>query len=380
MPVEPFYKLTDKLDLAWTALGSFQVVFVLMIPVIAWLLRKPVAKLILKIANVIAHGLGLSLSDDFKNSIVPAARVLVVAAGGLIANEMLGLPEPYFGILDKLLLSICVIAVFSANYSLCVYIPQLFNSHTKKSHGPNQDGLVVRVAQFAVVFLGIAAVMKVWGIDIGPALTGMGVAGAAVALAAQDYLKNLMGGFNNAAERRFHVGEMIEVEGLVLGRVESVSLRSTVIRRLDTSPVHVPNSELANAAIINLDRRIYRRIYWNISLTYASSIDTLREICQRIEQYIDDSDHFVPADKASRFVRIDTFNDSSIDMLVYCFTRSKVYADYLDVKEDLTLAIKSIVKEAGGNFAFPSRSIYIEAVADAGPAQFVGTEEGNEQN
>lgn len=61
-------------------------------------------------------------------------------------------------------------------------------------------------------------------------------------------------------------------------------------------------------------------------------------------------------------------------MLVYCFTRSKVYADYLDVKEDLTLAIKSIVMEAGGDFAFPSRSIYIEAVDNAGPGQFIAAE------
>lgn len=368
VPAEPLYQLPDKLGLAWTALGSYQVVFVLMIPVIAWLLRKPVAKLILKTANVIAHGLGLSLSDDFKNSIVPAARVLVVATGGLIANEILGLPEPYFGILDKLLLSICVIAVFSGHYSLCVYIPQLFRPKNKKTRAPEQTELVIRVTQFAVILLGIAAVMKVWSIDIGPALTGMGVAGAAVALAAQDYLKNLMGGFNNAAERRFHVGELISAEGLVKGRVESVSLRSTVIRRLDTTIVHVPNSELANAAIINLDRRKYRRIYWKVSLVFTSSVETLRDICKQVEQYIDDSNYFVPADRANRFVRIDSFNDSSIDMLVYCFTRSKEFGDYLDAKEELALAIKTIVSSAGSDFAFPSRSIYIEAAADADAA------------
>jgi len=139
------------------------------------LLRKPVANLILKAANAIANGLGLSLSDDFKNSIVPGARILVVATGGLIANDVLAIPEPYFAIVDKLLVSICVIAVFSVNYSLCVYIPQLFGSYTNKTRAPEENSLIVRVAQFVVAFLGIAAVMKVWGIDIGPALTGMGV-------------------------------------------------------------------------------------------------------------------------------------------------------------------------------------------------------------
>ena len=67
-------------------------------------------------------------------------------------------------------------------------------------------------------------------------------------------------------------------------------------------------------------------------------------------------------------MRIDSFNDSSIDMLVLCFSQSNVWADYLEAKEELALSIKSIVMEAGGGFAFPSRSIYIEASPEEGTA------------
>lgn len=366
-------EIVNKFSLIWSGLGAFQDIIVLAIPVIAWLIRKPVANSVLQAISSIAKALDFSIGEDVKSTLAPTTKMIVVTLGILIAHEIIQMPEPFYSIVDKVLVSVCVVAVFSANYSLCIYIPNIFSAN-KKASAQDRVGLVIRVAQFAVVFLGIAAVMKVWGIDIGPALTGMGVAGAAVALAAQDYLKNLMGGFNNAAERRFDVGEMICVDGLVEGVVERVDLRSTVIRRLDTAPVHVPNSELANAAIINLDRRIYRRIYWKISLTYSSSVESLREICQHVEQYIHDSDYFVTADKARQIVRIDSFNDSSIDMLVYCFTRSRLYSDYLDAKDDLALAIKTIVMESGGDFAFPTRSVFIEASDAAGPTQFIAAD------
>jgi MscS family membrane protein len=377
--VESVNLLVDKLHNFWDVLGPFQVIVVLVIPLIAWLIRKPVAAAAMKIFQSIAKGLGFTISEEVESSLVPAIRVIIVTFGIIIANDTLGLPEPYFSIIDRILLTMCIVAVFSANYSLCIYIPQLFTTNkktgTKKKETPPESiALLIRVAQLSVVFLGIASALKVWGVDIGPALTGMGVAGAAVALAAQDYLKNLMGGFNNAAERRFSVGDLISVEGLVEGFVESVNLRSTVIRRLDTAPVHVPNSILANEAIINFDRRKYRRIYWKVSLTYSSSVEALREICQRVEQYINDSDYFLPSDKARLFVRVDSFNESSIDILVYCFTASRLYADYLDAKENLALEIKTIVMESDGDFAFPSRSIYIEATDSAGPTQFVAAD------
>lgn len=289
---------------------------------------------------------------------MPATRVLIVTLGALVANHAIRLPGPFYDAINNLLVSICVVAVFSASYSQCIYIPQLFGKKGNNLASEHAE-LAIRVAQFALVLLGFAAVMKVWGVDIGPALTGMGMAGAAVALALQDYLKNLMGGFNNAAERRFRVGDLICVEGLVEGVVESVELRSTLLRRLDSSPVHVPNSELANAAIINHGRRLRYRIYLKVALTYDTPVEILREISSRVKRYIEQSEQFVPADEANQFVRIDSLNESSVDMLVYCFTRSTVYADYLEAKEELVLSIKSIVLEAGGSFAFPSRSIYV---------------------
>jgi MscS family membrane protein len=296
-----------------------------------------------------------------------------VALGAFVAHEHVRLPDPYYGIVEKLIVSICVAAVFKVIHSMCNLIPQLYETR-RALRTLDQTTLVVRVAQVISAFVGVAAVLKVWGIDVGPVLTGMGVAGAAVALASQDYLKNLLAGFNNATERRFREGDWIQVDGLVEGIVESIDLRSTLLRRFDLAPVHVANADLASGALINFGRRPHRKIYWKISLKYNLSVKTLRAIRERVERYIDGSDYFESPDVASRFVRIDSFSESSIDMLVYCFTHSPAYGDYLEAKEDLALAIKSIVEEKGGAFAYPSRSIYIEESAWAGPDRFKGSE------
>ena len=112
----------------WEAIGPFQTIIVLAIPVVAWLARKPVADVALWLFKAITKGLGLSIGDEIKSSLVPATRMLVVAMGVLIAHDILHLPEPYFSIVYNLLVTVCVIAVFTASYSLCIYIPQLFKT------------------------------------------------------------------------------------------------------------------------------------------------------------------------------------------------------------------------------------------------------------
>ncbi len=365
--METLNAIISQLSQAYDDAGPFRVIIPLAIPVVAWLARKPLAGLVVRLFKATAKGMQLTISEKIEKAVQPGIQVLVVAIGALIALEILHLPDPYSGIIENILVSACVAAVFITIYDLCEILPEWFG-RTGHDRITGQSTFVVRIAHFVVVFIGIAAILKVWNIDVGPVLTGMGLAGAAVALAAQDYLKNLIAGFNNAFERRFREGDWIKVEGLIEGTVESVDLRSTKVRRFDSAPVYVPNSDLANAALVNFTRCAHRRIYWKISLTYTSSIDALRTIREGIEQYIDDSGYFVSPDLASRYVRIDSFNDSSIDMLVLCFCQSNVWADYLQAKEELVLSIKSIVAGAGGGFAFPSRSIYMEASPAGEPA------------
>ena len=144
-----------------------------------------------------------------------------------------------------------------------------------------------------------------------------------------------------------------------------IGFRTTTVRRFDRAPVYVPNARLADNAVTNFTRMSHRRIRWMLGVEYRTTLEQLREIRDGIERYILDSDEFANPDEVATFVRIDSFNDSSIDILLYCFTRTTVWGEWLEIKERLACRIKEIVEGAGAGFAFPSRSLYLENTGDA---------------
>jgi len=211
-----------------------------------------------------------------------------------------------------------------------------------------------------IFILGAAAVLELWGIKIGPIIAGLGLFGVAVALGAQDLFKNLISGILVLVERRFQVGDWIYVEGVIEGTVESIGFRSTVVRRFDKSQATIPNFQFAENAVINNTQTTNRRINWMIGLEYRTTSDQLKNIKKEIEDYIKKSDDFVKSGDTMLSVKIDQFAASSIDIRLICFTKTKYFQEWLNVKDTLALEIKNIVEKNNASFAFPSTSVYVE--------------------
>ena len=140
--------------------------------------------------------------------------------------------------------------------------------------------------------------------------------GVAVALGAQDLFKNLISGILIIAEKRFNTGDFIKVEGTVEGIVETIGFRSTVVRRLDSAPVFVPNAQLSDTAVTNCPSRRHRRINWTIGLEYRTSVDQLRSIRDGIESYITKNDAFVKPPENILFVQRASLPVSSLYSLI----------------------------------------------------------------
>jgi len=232
-------------------------------------------------------------------------------------------------------------------------------------------GWLITGVKWGIVFLGGATVLQLWGIQVAPILAGLGLFGVAVALGAQDLFRNLIGGLCILIEKRFKNGDWILVDGVVEGTVEHIGFRSTTVRRFDAAPVFVPNQKLSDAAVTNFTEMTYRRIFFNIGLEYRISIDQLKTIRQEIEDYLRTNPAFVQPPEASMFVRIDRFNASSIDLMLYTFTKTKVWGEWLQHKEELAYTIKRIVEGAGASFAFPSQSVYLEKYPEGTPEPFL---------
>ncbi|GAB3318870.1 mechanosensitive ion channel family protein [Haliea atlantica] len=301
------------------------------------------------------------LLDALRNPL----RFVPVVVGFFFAASALKVEGDVEAFLYNINRSLVVFTIFWALHQLCGPVGVVLE-RSRRLLTTAMVQWIVKLLRVVFIMLGAAAILELWGIAVGPIVAGLGLFGVAVALGAQDLFKNLIAGLFVIGERRFTVSDWIKVDGVVEGTVVEIGFRTTTIRRFDRAPVYVPNSRLADNAVTNFSRMTHRRIFWMIGVEYRTTLEQLRQIRDSIERYILDSDEFATPEEVSTFVRIDSFNDSSIDIMLYCFTRTTVWGDWLEIKERLAYRIKEIVEEeAGAGFAFPSRSLYLEASGES---------------
>ncbi|MDQ7019749.1 MAG: mechanosensitive ion channel family protein [Robiginitomaculum sp.] len=342
-----------------------KVILAVSLVVLALLVRGFFTRHVLRILSRMARKTKTDFDDHLFEAIAPPFKLLPLIVGLFFAIQVLGLSgsAQIFG--ANVMRSLIAYAIF---WALVRSVEPVFHlmDPLKNTLSPAILDWTKKAAKTLFAFIGGAAILEIWGIQVGPMLAGLGIFGVAVALGAQDLFKNLIAGILILAERRFNPGEWIKVDGVVEGTAEKINFRSTQIRRFDKSIVHVPNALLSDNSLTNFSRMTHRRIYWKIGLVYGSTVEQLRAVQQGILEYIQTHDDFAQPPEVSTFVHIDSFNESSIDLMIYCFTKTTNWGEWLEIKEDFVCAVKEIVAKAGTDFAFPSRTIYVEQSGEPG--------------
>lgn len=309
------------------------------------------------------------IDDQVLASLEKPMRFAPIVLGFFVATELLQLEGVFNRIALRLTESLIVFTLFWGVIALVEPLSRIF-SNLRDVLSVTMVEWIIKAVKLVLGLIAAAAILELWGVQIGPLIAGLGLFGLAGALAAQDLFKNLLSGVLILGEKRFHPGDWIKVDGVVEGTVETIGFRSTMVRQFDKAIVQVPNAKLADTAVINFSEMTYRRIYWKIGVLYDATAEQLREVRDGIETYIHNDDAFADPKDVATFVRIDSFNDSSIDIMVYCFTKTTVWGEWLEVKEALAYRIKEVVEGAGTGFAFPSRSLYVEALPGGAPEVF----------
>jgi MscS family membrane protein len=335
----------------------FQILIGVGIFFIFLIFRGLISKLIIKKLEIISKRTTNKLDDTFVNALEGPARFLPIVLGFFIASYYMTFSSDSREIVDTINRTLITILIFWIIHQIIEPISYIL-SGLDKLLTRELIGWIIKSLKILIFILGLAAVLELWGIKIGPIIAGLGLFGVAVALGAQDLFKNLISGILVLVEKRFKIGDWIAVEGIIEGTVENIGFRSTSIRKFDKSLAIIPNFQFAENAVVNVSETSNWRIRWIITLQYNSTIDQLKKVREEIENYINSSDDFNQS--AGVAVRIEKFSDSSIDILVRCFTNSNSWSNSLEVKERLAIEIKQIVEKNGASFAFPSQSIYIE--------------------
>ena len=214
--------------------------------------------------------------------------------------------------------------------------------------------------------------------DIKAIIASLGIGGIAVALAAKDTLSNFFGSLNIITDNSFSQGDWIEA-GNVEGTVVDIRMRTTRIRTFANAMITVPNAQLANMSILNWSKRVIgRRIKMSLGITYGSKMSDIEnlviDIREMLQEHpliatsklsIDKKPYLLKKEdligiKNNILVYIDEYANSSINIFVYCFSRSPDWEDWLETKQDVIVKIAELVKKNNCSFAFPTQTIHLE--------------------
>ncbi len=350
-----------------TSLG--RIFIALGIILVAMLVRNLFVRIVIGRLKSLAGKTRTHFDDEALAVLERPVAFIPVVVGVYFAVDFLALSDGLKVFADRFVRSLIVFVIFWSFRNLVAPLSTILRQ-LEKYFTASMVAWLIKAINVALIFIGAATILEIWGIRIGPIIAGLGLFGVAVALGAQDLFKNLISGILIIAEKRFNPGDWIKVDGEVEGTVENIGFRSTLIRQFDKAPVYVPNAKLSDNSLVNYSLISHRRIYWVIGVAYRTTVAQLRAIRDGIDTYIQDSDAFDTTPAVSTFVRIDRFSDSSIDILIYCFTKTTVWGEWLEIKEALACEIKRIVETEGVSFAFPSQSVYVETLPSETPEVF----------
>ena len=354
-----FNQIKSVLDNGVFGISLVDLGIILFSIIFALLIRSIFAKLIVLKVKKVVKKTTTNVDDHLFDALIPPFKLLPIVIVFLAVTLYFEIDSTLGLYFQKINNTLSTIFVFWLIHQALIPFSNIF-SKLEKILTKALVLWIVRSLKYLIIFLGIVAVLEVWGIKIGPVIAGLGLFGVAVALGAQDLFKNLISGIMILLEKRFHIGDVINVPGHTEGTVEHIGFRSTLIRKFDSTPITIPNYIFAEAPILNYTNRTNRRINWVIGLEYSSRLDQIKNLTEHLLDFLNKSDDFIINDNYKAFVRLDKFNDSSIDILIYCFTSTNDWEKFLEIKEKLAMEIKSKVEELNLNFAFPSQSIYIE--------------------
>ncbi len=273
---------------------------------------------------------------------------------------MFQLPIQFNAVLIKGLgiLGIFFLILFIVQISTIIF--QYLDNVTKKTENTLDDQLLPvlsRIANIIIWAIGVIYILDYLAVNVTALLAGISIGGLAIALAAQDTVKNFFGSIMIFVDRPFQIGDWINFDD-VHGVVEEVGVRSTRIRTFANSLVYVPNGQLADKVVNNMGLRQYRRFKTDIGVTYNTPPDRIDLFVKGIRKIIENH----PITRKDFYeVHLNSFAESSINILVYCFFEAMNWTEELKARHEVMYAIMLLAKDLGVSFAFPSQSVYIES-------------------
>lgn len=334
------------------------IIVALIVGLLLFILRRKLASLLCKLFKKLTHRFPCA-DEIIDASETPAAAFLAILAGFIFLNAVVNgcFPAAYqFSSFLTMALKISlIVCVTWALMNAAGPIITALQDNTKLDN--TIIAFLSKILKVVILIISVVIIIDEIGYNISSLITGIGLGGLVVALAAQDTASNFFGGIVIIADKPFQVGDWIESNGLE-GIVSDITLRSTHIRTFKDAEIIVPNSTLANAPITNWTRMKKRKVEMTLGVTYQTSPEKIAEATEAVKNILRNHPRVHPD---VIIVAFNEFNAYSLDLSVAFFLHDTAFADYIGVKSEINLQIMRKLAEIGVDFAYPTQTLLVES-------------------
>ena len=346
-------------ELALFDIQLWQWIGLALLLLVAWALAWVLARLVVLVAKPLARRSVTEIDDDLLENGLPPVHLLIgvgLFALGVMALRLAVPAERFFVAVVQGLV------VFSIVW-LAFRVVDVFSRWARDRL--TERGQVAAISMLPLarkttkVFLsivGLLAVLQNVGLNVTALITGLGVGGLAIALAAQKTIENLFGGMTLVVDQPVRVGDFCRFDTDKVGTVETIGLRSTRIRTLDRTLVTIPNGDFAQMKLETFAARDRIRLIHRIGLRYETTPDQLRYVLVELRRLLYSHPRVVEDPSRVRFLG---FGASSLDLEIFAYVDTTDFNEFLAVQEDVLLRMMDVVEASGTGFAFPSQTVYL---------------------
>ena len=320
-----------------------------------------VAAIVLKFAGKGAAKLS-DLAGRIVGSLAAPAAWIFVLAGLSLGNNAVDLPGKLDGICDKILYALFIIVIVWGVVRVVSACDEHISAKRAAKNDSGMDKLVADLVRraaktvvWAIAILFIA--QNLFSLNVTALITGAGVAGLAIAFAAQNTIANIFGALSIVTDKIFKIGDFIDVGGK-RGTVEEVGFRSTKLRSLDGTVWNLPNRVVTDAAIENISKRGNIKYSFTLSLIYQTTPAQMKQALDILKEIFGSYPGFDQEKFPAKF-SFSTFNNSSLDIGVIVWFNTRNFMEAQGMKQEINLAILERFAAAGLSFAYPTVTNYL---------------------
>ncbi len=353
-----------RANISLLGLYLWQYVGILFIIVVGFFLHKLLTFIFNRLLYRSAHRMGYD--QIVRPYLLPVARPLslfMVFVLVLLLYPQLQLPVKvnfYLNIVFKAVLPFfATLVVYKLVDVLSLYLEKIAGK-TETNLDNQVVPLIRKILKVFVVVVGILFILQNLDVNITALLAGLSIGGLALALAAQDTLKNLFGSLMIFVDKPFSVGHWI-TSGEIDGMVEEVGFRSTRVRSFRNSLTYVPNGKLADATIDNHGLRKYRRFYLQIAVTYDTPPDLIQVFVEGLRKIVEEH----PKTRKDYYnIEFNDMGDFALKIMFYIFFAVPTWPEELRARHEVLLEIVRLAEKLGVRFAFPTQTLHMETFPD----------------